>query len=117
MINDETIELVVENTISTGISDYTRLKHKPTLNGVTIEGEKTSADYNLALPSDAFPQNLNTEAAPGSSEYFSRADHIHPFPSAIDVGAVASNQGNNNAWKFMIVNNDGTVTPAMIQIN
>lgn len=30
--------------------DYNRLRNKPTLNGVTIEGDKTSEDYNIPTP-------------------------------------------------------------------
>ena len=34
-------------TISGGVKSYSDLKDKPTLNGVTIEGVKTSADYKI----------------------------------------------------------------------
>lgn len=60
----------------------------------------------------ATPSDLGT-AAVGSSAKYAREDHVHTKPtySASDVGAVASNQGSGNAGKFLVVGNDGTVTP------
>lgn len=62
--------------------------------------------------SSATPQDLGTADA-GSSNDYSRADHVHNKPTytASDVGAVASDQGVANAGKFLVVDNDGVVTP------
>ena len=65
--------------------------------------------------SDATPQALGTAAA-GSSENYSRADHVHAMPSASDVGAVAENQGSGNAGKFLVVGSDGAVNPVSLSV-
>jgi hypothetical protein len=65
--------------------------------------------------SDTSPQPLGTAAA-GSSEAYSRADHVHAKPTAEDIGAVASNQGQANAGKFMVVGSDGTVSPVAMAV-
>lgn len=48
--------------------------------------EQAVAD--LPLPSDNEPAALGP-AAPGSSARYSRSDHVHPMPSAEDVGALS----------------------------
>lgn len=50
-------------------------------------------------------------ASPGVSDDYSRGDHIHPKPSASDIGAIATDQGSDNAGKFLVVGNDGVVVP------
>ena len=35
-----------------GVSDYTELTNKPTINGVEVSGDKTSADYGIGNPTD-----------------------------------------------------------------
>jgi len=39
-------------------------------------------------PYDSDPEALGQEASPGTSDDFSRGDHVHPFPTASDVGAL-----------------------------
>lgn len=56
-------------------------------------------------PSDATPSALGA-AAPGSSLEYSRADHVHAMPSAIDVGA-------EPAITEITVSTNGTVTQAL----
>lgn len=60
-------------------------------------------------PYDSNPAALGT-ASPGSSTAYARGDHIHPKPSASDIGAVAVAQGSGNAGKFLVVGSDGNVT-------
>lgn len=43
---------------------------------------------DIPMASDSTPSSLGTPAS-GSSDSFSRADHVHPMPTAADVGAVA----------------------------
>ena len=66
----------------------------------------------LGIPqlSSATPAALGTASA-GSATSSSKADHVHPMPSAADVGAVASNQGVANANKVLRVNSSGVVVP------
>ena len=55
-----------------------------------LKGEKGDAGAAAELPlSDSAPLALGT-ATPGTSESVSRADHVHPMPSAGDVGALAA---------------------------
>lgn len=52
-----------------------------------LKGEKGDAGAAAELPlSDSAPLALGT-ATPGTSENVSRADHVHPMPTASDVGA------------------------------
>lgn len=82
-----------------------------------IPASDLAAGVIPAVPSasDTSPQPLGTASA-GSSEAYSRADHVHAKPTAADVGAVASNQGQANAGKFMVVGNDGTVSPVAMAV-
>lgn len=76
---------------------------------------RTSELYNDAgfiKSSDAYASNpvaLGT-ASPGSSTKWARGDHVHPTPTASDVGAVASNYGIDNAGKVLVIGSDGAVT-------
>lgn len=82
-----------------GTSDYADLTNKPQIEGVTLIGNKTAADLGLAKSSDiptsgvipaassATPEALGT-ASTGSSDSYARGDHVHPMPSAADVGAL-----------------------------
>lgn len=60
-------------------------------------------------PYDSNPAALGT-AAPGSSDKYARGDHVHPKPSASDVGAVAVAQGVGHAGEFCVVGSDGNIT-------
>lgn len=63
----------------TGISNNT-------LSILTVnESTWSASSYVLPSASDATPQALGTASA-GSSSYFSRSDHVHAMPSALDVG-------------------------------
>jgi len=46
-------------------------------------------------PSDVNPEALGT-AYPGTEDTYSRSDHVHPMPSAADVGAVPTTRKINN---------------------
>ena len=98
-----------------GTSDYTDLTNKPSINGVTLSGNKTASDLGLGtyskpstgIPASdlasgviptvpdaatATPQALGT-AAVGTSTKYAREDHVHAQPTytASDVGALPSN--------------------------
>lgn len=60
-------------------------------------------------PYTSNPSALGT-ASPGSSAKYSRGDHVHPMPSASDVGAVAVAQGASHAGEFLVVGSNGDVT-------
>ena len=52
--------------------------------------------------SDATPETLGT-ASPGNSSDYSRADHVHPTPTASDVGAIAT-PSSPAAGAFLVYN-------------
>lgn len=58
---------------------------------VNNSGNVALADIptKYAQPTNQFPQDLGI-SAPGTSTYYSRADHRHAMPSADDVGAIAA---------------------------
>lgn len=60
-------------------------------------------------PYTSNPSALGT-ASPGSSAKYSRGDHVHPMPSASDVGAVPVAQGVAHAGEFVVVGSDGNIT-------
>lgn len=90
-----------------GTSDYTDLTNKPSINGVTLSGNKTAAQLNLGtytkpvngipasdLASGVIPEAYTSNpsalgtASPGSSNKWARGDHVHEKPtySKSDVG-------------------------------
>lgn len=66
-------------------------------------------------PYTSNPAALGT-ASPGSSANYSRGDHVHPKPSAADLGVVAANQGAGNAGKWLKVDTDGSVISADLPV-
>lgn len=76
-----------------GTSDYDALGNKPSINGVTLEGNKTSTQLNIP----AGPELANTmplmNGTPqiGNSSRAAKADHVHPRDSTkasmVDVRA------------------------------
>ena len=75
--------------------DYERLRNKPTLNGVTIEGDKTSADYNIPTPESV--EDALQEFRKELSDCITKLDDY-----------IASNDGNIEDIKQQIedINND-----------
>lgn len=66
-------------------------------------------------PYTSNPAALGT-ASPGSSSNYARGDHVHPKPSASDLGAVAADQGAGNAGKWLKVDTDGSVITADLPV-
>ena len=54
----------------------------------------STSSKNIPSASNSTPQVLGTAAA-GSSSDFSRADHVHPKPTASDIGAIAAPEGGS----------------------
>ena len=77
------------------------------LNNTTISQLLSLVSVPTAYTSN--PAALGT-ASPGSSAKYSRGDHVHPMPSASDVGAVAVAQGVGHAGEFLVVGSNGNVT-------
>lgn len=70
-----------------GTDDYNDLSNKPSINGVTLIGNKTTSQIGITIPaaSSATPQPLGTAAAGNSTDY-ARADHVHKKPTAGELG-------------------------------
>lgn len=70
-----------------GTDDYNDLSNKPSINGVTLIGNKNTSQIGITIPaaSSATPRPLGTAAA-GSSTDYARADHVHKKPTAGDLG-------------------------------
>lgn len=72
-------------------------------------GTWTSGSRLIPASASTTPAALGTASA-GSASTVSRSDHVHPMPNASEIGAVSSNQGIDNAGKFLVVGADGIVT-------
>ena len=141
MVVEQPRPIVMQTTefVRSGSTDYDTLTNKPSINGVTLEGNKTASELALATPSDvaakytkpsggipkadlasAVQTSLNKadtalQTAPVTSvNGQTGAVNIAVPSTAADVGAVAANQGSENAGKFLTVANDGTVQPTAI---
>lgn len=71
---------------SAGTTDYTDLENKPSIEGVTLSGNKTASDLGLAktteIPSvpSAYTSTpaMDGTGSAGSSSSWARGDHVHP---------------------------------------
>ena len=97
---------------SGGSTDYDALTNKPAINGVTLEGDKSTAELGLPTKTSDLENDSGfiTSAPVTSVNGQTGAVNI----SAANVGAVAANQGSGNAGKFLTVANDGSVQPTAI---
>ena len=81
------IPMIVSGTPAGYMSQSTIVMSGHTYSALFIQASDNQADINVdSLTSDADPQALGTASA-GSSTELSRADHVHPKPSASDIGA------------------------------
>ena len=84
---------VTSGTVLTNYKIRVQIESGSTLGGYTPPG-KTAIDYVARAngggsPYTSNPAALGTASA-GSSDAYSRGDHVHPMPSASDVGAIAA---------------------------
>lgn len=138
MVVEQPRPIVMQTTESArggGTSDYDALTNKPAINGVTLEGDKTASELGLATPSDVAAKYTKpsggipkADLASSVQTSLNKADTaLQTAPvisvngqtgavniSAANVGAVAANQGSENAGKFLTVANDGSVQPTAI---
>lgn len=90
-----------------GTSDYNDLSNKPQINGNTLSGNKTTAQLGITIPAayTSNPAALGT-VTPGVSANYSRGDHVHPKPSAADLGVIAA-PTTPSVGDFLIYTSDG----------
>lgn len=78
---------------------------------IALENRGTSpSPYNSA------PASLSSSASAGTASEYARGDHQHAFPTASNVGAVASNQGIGHSGEFLAVGSDGIVTTVTLSV-
>ena len=83
---------------SGGTSNYNELTNQPQINGVTLTGNKTSADLGISEMTEEQEEQLN--------------QNTHDIQGKVD-----KNQGISNVGKVLGVGNDGMVTPMEPQGN
>ena len=88
-----------------GTENYNDLSNKPQINGVELSGNKTAEGLGLQLAGNYLTDESDPTVAAWAKE------ETKPEYTADEVGAVAVNQGAENAGKIMIVGADGNVTP------
>ena len=86
------------------------------VSGQLYEKQSGGGGGTSVYPYDNNPEALGHEANPGTSDNYSRGDHVHPKPSASDIGAVSTNQGSGNAGKWLTVDTDGSVIVADLPV-
>lgn len=89
-------EMALKKDIPDGTADYTDLENKPSIGGVTVEGNKTLEDYNIQPKGDYL-----TEVPDG---YVKDEDLQLSLAKKLD-----KNQGTENAGKTLVVGKDGNV--------
>lgn len=100
------VPMIVSGTPVGYMSQSTIVMGGHTYSARFIQASDNQADINVdSLTSDADPQPLGTKSA-GSSSELSRADHVHPLPSASDIGAAP-------AITEVTVQTSGAVTQAL----
>lgn len=77
---------------------------------IALEGSSSISPYT------SNPAPLAASASAGSSDNYSRGDHVHPFPAASSIGALPSNQGSVNAGKWLYIDTDGSVIAASLPL-
>ena len=84
----------------------------PVQNKVIYTALQNKADSS-AVPSayTSNPSALGT-ASPGSSDNYSRGDHVHAMPTAADVGAIAAPQSPSSG-QFLVYNGSAWVAQSL----
>ena len=88
-------------SIDTNMGDLTNLTTTAKNNLVAAINEAAqSGGGGGGTPYTSNPEALGT-ASPGSSSDYSRGDHVHPMPSASDVGAIATPSTSPTTGQFL----------------
>ena len=113
MVVEQPCPIVMQTTelVRSGSTDYDTLTNKPAINGVTLSGDKTTAELGLPTKtSDLVNDSGYITSAPVTSvNGQTGAVNIAVPSTAADVGAVSANQGSENAGKFLVVGNTGEI--------
>jgi hypothetical protein len=105
-----------------GTTNYNDLENKPSINDVTLAGNKTSADLGLldvdqGTANEGKVMQVNSEGnlVPSDLPTYSINDvTLSGNKTSSDLGLVDANQGTENEGKVMQVNSSGMVVPATL---
>lgn len=100
-----------------GSSDYDALTNKPSINGVTLEGDKTTAELGLPTKTSDLENDSGfiTSVPVTSVNGQTGAVNIAVPSTAADVGAVAVAQGASKANQFLVTDASGNVTTKTLE--
>lgn len=115
---DESIAMqTVEVIRSGGSSDYAALTNKPSINGVTLYGDKSTAELGLPTKTSDLENDSGfiTSAPVTSVNGQTGAVNIAVPSTAADVGAVSVAQGAAKANQFLVTDASGNVTTKTLE--
>ena len=100
-----------------GTSDYDSLTNKPSINGVTLEGDKTTAELGLPTKTSDLENDSGfiTSVPVTSVNGQTGAVNIAVPSTAADVGAVAIAQGAAKSNQFLVTDSNGNVTTKTLE--
>ena len=100
-----------------GSSDYDALTNKPSINGVTLSGDKSTAELGLPTKTSDLENDSGfiTSAPVTSVNGQTGAVNIAVPSTAADVGAVAVAQGAARANQFLVTDASGNVTTKTLE--
>ena len=129
-VNEEVVEVTNVSgttlTVTRGVDGTTAVSHS---SGVKFQHGVSGRDFDEAnafvngggIPSTALtttaPAALGSVAAAGTSSDVARRDHVHAFPSASDVGAVANSLVTNGGKGALISTNGSSVSALGVGTN
>lgn len=111
------IVMLTTELVRSGSTDYDTLTNKPAINGVTLSGDKTTAELGLPTKtSDLVNDSGYITSAPVTSVNGQTGAVSISVPSvAADVGAVAVSQGAAKANQFLVTDASGNVTTKTLE--
>lgn len=100
-----------------GSSDYDALTNKPSINGVTLDGDKSTAELGLPTRTSDLENDSGfiTSVPVTSVNGQTGAVNIAVPSTAADVGAVAVAQGAAKANQFLVTDASGNVTTKTLE--
>lgn len=74
-----------------GTSNYADLTNKPQINGITLSGNKSTAELGISVPNPyTSTPEMDGAASAGTSADYARGDHIHPSDTTKQAKITAS---------------------------
>lgn len=119
MVVEQPRPIVMQTTelVRSGSTDYDALTNKPSVNGVTLEGDKTTVELGLPTKTSDLENDSGfiTSVPVTSVNGQTGAVNIAVPSTAADVGAVAVAQGASKANQFLVTDASGNVTTKTLE--